>query len=88
MVLVVFITTIGLSAWFYTMVPKGFIPSGDSGRLIAFTEGGQDVSFNAMVGYQTRVADIIGADPNVEGVNATVGAGGMSLDSWMGYLAH
>ncbi len=75
-VLVAFITTIGLSAWFYTLVPKGFIPSGDSGRLIAFVEGGQDVSFNAMVGYQTRVADIIGADPNVEGVNATVGAGG------------
>ena len=75
-VMVVFLATIGLSAWFYTLVPKGFIPSGDSGRLIAFVEGGQDVSFNAMVGYQTRVADIIGADPNVDGVNATVGAGG------------
>ncbi len=75
-VLAVFAATVIGTGWLYTQVPKGFIPTGDSGRLIAFTEGGQDVSFAAMIRYQNAVRDIIAADPNVESVNSTVGAGG------------
>jgi HAE1 family hydrophobic/amphiphilic exporter-1 len=75
-VFLVFLGTIAASAWLFTHVPKGFLPSGDSGRLIAFTEGAQDMSFQAMVERQRRVADILRADPNVESVNSSVGAGG------------
>jgi len=75
-VFLVFLATIAGSAWLFGHVPKGFLPSGDSGRLIAFTEGAQDMSFKAMVEHQHRVADLLRADPNVESVNSSVGAGG------------
>jgi HAE1 family hydrophobic/amphiphilic exporter-1 len=75
-VFVVFLGTIAGSGWLFAHAPKGFLPSGDSGRLIAFTEGAQDMSFQAMVDRQKRVTDVLRADPNVESVNSSVGAGG------------
>ena len=57
-----FLATIAGSVWLYTIVPKGFLPSGDSGRLIAFTEGAQDMSFQAMVERQAKVVEILRAE--------------------------
>src|SRR5574343_1329119 len=51
-VLASFFATIGLSVWLFTLVPKDFLPSGDSGQIIAFTEGAQDASFASMVQHQ------------------------------------
>jgi len=75
-VMLTFLATIAGSVWLFSHVPKGFLPSGDSGRLIAFTEGAQDMSFQAMVERQAKVVEILRADPNVESVNSSVGAGG------------
>jgi HAE1 family hydrophobic/amphiphilic exporter-1 len=71
-----FLGTIAGSWYLFQAVPKGFLPSGDSGRLVAFTEGAQDSSFQAMVERQKQVAAIVQADPNVVSVNSSVGAGG------------
>ena len=44
--------------------------------MMAITEAGQDVSFEAMVAIQARIAKIVQEDPAVAVVNSTVGAGG------------
>ena len=44
-ILASFFATLLLTGFLFTQVPKDFIPSGDSGQIIAFTEGAQDVSF-------------------------------------------
>ncbi len=85
-VFVVFLVTFGATAWLYTQVPKEFLPSGDTGFIIGFTEGGQDTSFTAMAQRQNRVAEIVAEDPDVFAVNSTVGAGGPRATSNNGTL--
>jgi len=64
--------------WWPFGISKGFFPSEDTGLLFAFTEAAQDISFESMASHQTRVADIIRANPNVKNVTATIGATGFS----------
>jgi HAE1 family hydrophobic/amphiphilic exporter-1 len=74
--LVVFLVTLLGTIHLFGVIPKDFLPSEDTGRIIAFTEGAQDASFDAMVRNQQRVAAIAMADPNVEAIMSAVGAGG------------
>ncbi|MDO9082847.1 MAG: efflux RND transporter permease subunit, partial [Humidesulfovibrio sp.] len=60
----------------FVIIPKGFIPSEDIGQLVGVTEAEQGISIEYMLEHQNRVADIIAADPNVEGFMSLVGAGG------------
>jgi HAE1 family hydrophobic/amphiphilic exporter-1 len=62
----------------FAKMPKGFLPADDVGQVLVFTEGAQDVSFDAMVELQKQVADIVRQNPNVESVMSSVGAGGPS----------
>jgi hydrophobic/amphiphilic exporter-1 (mainly G- bacteria), HAE1 family len=72
--LAVTIASIFLTGYLYGAIPKGFFPSEDTGLLFAFTEAAQDISFDSMIAHQQRVAAIIKADPNVDGVTSVVGA--------------
>ncbi len=58
-----------------TVVPKGFIPSEDTGQITATTEAAEGTTFDAMVARQREAAAIVGADPNVEGLMSSVGGG-------------
>lgn len=58
------------------LVPKGFLPTADTGRLIASTEASQSISYEAMVEQQKILQDIIRQNPAVENTVSTVGAGG------------
>jgi HAE1 family hydrophobic/amphiphilic exporter-1 len=60
----------------YRIVPKGFIPTEDTGRIIASTETAEGTSFESMTQHQREVAAIIGRDPNVEAFTSSVGSGG------------
>jgi HAE1 family hydrophobic/amphiphilic exporter-1 len=75
-VMVGFLLTIALTGVFFNMVPKDFLPSGDSGQISASTEGAQDTSFASMVEYQRAIAAIIAKDPNVLYFMSSVGGGG------------
>jgi HAE1 family hydrophobic/amphiphilic exporter-1 len=66
--------TLVASAYFFVIVPKGFIPNQDTSQMFTFTEGGQDISFDAMVRNQAQLAAIFGADPNVDSYMSMVGA--------------
>jgi hydrophobic/amphiphilic exporter-1 (mainly G- bacteria), HAE1 family len=68
--------TIAGTIYLYVVVPKGFFPPEDTGFLAGVTEGPTDTSFEAMSERQRRVVEIVRADPAVDYVNSTVGAGG------------
>ncbi len=59
-------------------VKKGFMPTEDTSILLVRTEAAPDISFQAMVERQRRVAEIIRADPDVLYVNSNVAAGGFN----------
>ena len=61
--------------YLFVAIPKGFIPSEDTGQITAVTQGGENVSFDDMVRHQQEMAAIISKNPNVDAVNSNVGAG-------------
>jgi HAE1 family hydrophobic/amphiphilic exporter-1 len=75
-VIVSFFLTVAASILLYLQIPKDFLPSGDSGRIVVYVEGGQDTSFASMVQHQRQVAEVVAKDPNVAGFMSVVGAGG------------
>ncbi len=62
----------------FVLVPKGFLPSEDTSRIVATTETVEGTSFEAMVRHQSQVAAIVQQDPNVLGVMSSVGGGAMN----------
>ncbi|OYW09004.1 MAG: acriflavine resistance protein B, partial [Rhodospirillales bacterium 12-71-4] len=65
-----------LTVWLYMQVPKAFFPEQDTNLLFGAAVAQPDTSFQAMVGYQEQVVEIIRADPAVESISASVGGGG------------
>jgi len=62
----------------FMVIPKGFVPSEDTGQVIIFTESAQGTSFDDMVRHQQQLAAIVAEDPNVDGFRSSVGVGGVS----------
>jgi HAE1 family hydrophobic/amphiphilic exporter-1 len=71
-----FVASVALTGWLFVTVPRGFIPSPDTGQVFGFTEAAQDTSFEAMVRYQQAVGEVVAADPAVASYVSSVGAGG------------
>ena len=67
------------TVYMFGLVPKGFIPSEDTGQLLINTEAAQGVSYEQMVQYQGQLSAIVAADPNVESFFSSVGVGGVGL---------
>jgi len=62
----------------YKLVPTGFIPTQDTGQIVATTEAAQGTSFAEMVKHQQQVAAIVARDTNIAGFMSSVGGGGGS----------
>ena len=73
--LLAFFATLGVTVWLFLIIPKGFFPNQDTGMLLGITEGGQEVSFQEMSRRQQALMAVVQADPNVEAVSGSVGAG-------------
>ncbi len=71
-----FAITLAATIVLYMTISKDFLPSGDTGQIVASTEGPQDVSFAAMMERQRKVAEILAADPAVKTLASFVGASG------------
>jgi len=67
-----------LTGWLFTVMPMGFLPSEDTGRLNADTEAAQGTSFEEMKRHQEALAAIIAKDPNIDGFMSSIGTGGAS----------
>ncbi|HUJ00761.1 MAG TPA: multidrug efflux RND transporter permease subunit [Usitatibacter sp.] len=74
--LLVFIITVGLNFWLYVIVPKGFFPQQDTGRIIGFIRADQQISFQAMKKKLDDFVAIVMRDPAVDKVTAFTGSGG------------
>jgi multidrug efflux pump len=70
------LATIALNIYLFLIVPKGFFPQQDTGRLVGAIQAAQDTSFQAMRQKLTEVVGIIMSDPAVESVTGFSGGGG------------
>lgn len=68
--------TLGLTAWLFIYLPKGFIPTEDIGTLYISTEGAQDASFDSMVRHQQAIAAVLMKNPYIAALSSSVGQSG------------
>ena len=66
--MLVLFATVCLNVYLYVIVPKGFFPQQDTGRLIGFIQADQSISFQAMQKKLADFIEIVRADPAVENV--------------------
>ncbi len=64
--LLITIGTAALSIYLYVIVPKGFFPQQDTGRLQGSVQAAQDISFAAMKEKMTQFVGIVMKDPAVQ----------------------
>ncbi|MCS6297569.1 MAG: multidrug efflux RND transporter permease subunit [Nitrospira sp.] len=76
LMLVVTLATMALTVYLYILVPKGFFPQQDTGRLFGNIQAAQDISFQAMRQKLTEVVEIIKSDPAVSSITGFTGGGG------------
>jgi len=67
------IATAVLSVYLYILVPKGFFPQQDTGRIGGSVQAAQDISFAAMSGKMQQFVDIVRQDPAVATIVAFAG---------------
>jgi multidrug efflux pump len=72
----VLLGTVGLTIYLYIVVPKGFFPQQDTGRLTGSILADQDTSSQTMQKLLVRFARATRGDPAVENVVAFTGGGG------------
>lgn len=75
-----------LTIYLFVAIPKGFIPSEDTGQLVAITEAPEGISFYSLVEHQKRVAAVVAEDPNIEAFMSSAGARGGIIGSNQGTL--
>jgi len=76
LVLLITALTVCVNIYLYYIVPKGFFPQQDTGRISAGILAQQDVSFDAMTVKLQTLNDIIMKDPAVDNVISFTGGGG------------
>jgi multidrug efflux pump len=74
--MLVFIATIAVTVVLYIKTPKDAFPSDDSGFVIGATRASADTSFQAMLGLQQRLSEMVLTDPGVAGVGSSLGGSG------------
>jgi len=67
---------VAVTAYMLVIIPKGFLPSEDTGNIFAFTEAAQGIAFDSMADHQAALAEILRGDPNVLNFFSSVGSGG------------
>jgi HAE1 family hydrophobic/amphiphilic exporter-1 len=71
--------TLVVTGWLFVTIPKGFIPSEDTGAIFVSTEAAQDISFENMAGHQRAVNEILRSHPYVDSFISSVGAAGRNI---------
>jgi multidrug efflux pump len=75
-ILAVTILIVAVNVYLFVVVPKGFFPQQDTGRLTGMVQAAQDISFQAMRDKLGQIVEIIRGDPAVENVIGFTGGGG------------
>ncbi|MBS0320700.1 MAG: multidrug efflux RND transporter permease subunit [Proteobacteria bacterium] len=67
--------TVVLNVYLYVVIPKGFFPQQDNGRMMGFIQADQASSFQSMQQKMAQFVAIVRADPAVDNVVAFTGGG-------------
>jgi len=92
LVMLILLATIGLNFYLYDIIPKGFFPQQDTGRLMGSIQADQSISFQLMQQKLTQFVSIIKNDPAVDTVvgftgGGSGGASGRSTNSGNVYIS-
>jgi multidrug efflux pump len=74
--LVVFLLTFVINIYLYVIVPKGFFPQQDAGRLRGEIRAQQDTSFSSMEAKIQQILSVVDKDPGVQSAVSFLGGGG------------
>jgi hydrophobe/amphiphile efflux-1 (HAE1) family protein len=89
LVLTITLLTVALNIYLFVVVPKGFFPQQDIGRIGAVVQASQDISFDALRKKQEQFVKIVMSDPAVDAVESFVGGGfgGSSVNTGRMFIA-
>ncbi|MEQ1836650.1 MAG: multidrug efflux RND transporter permease subunit [Candidatus Nitrotoga sp.] len=73
--MLVLLATVCLNVYLYTVIPKGFFPQQDTGRLMGAIQADQSISFQAMRDKLATFVNIVSQDPAVDSVVGFTGGG-------------
>ena len=73
--MLVLLVTVGFNIYLYIIIPKGFFPQQDVGRLTGSIQADQSISFQAMRDKLAAFVDIVRQDPAVANVVGFTGGG-------------
>ncbi len=74
-IMLILAAVVGLNFYLYDVVPKGFFPQQDTGRVIGIIQADQSISFQLMQQKLAQFVGIIKKDPAVETVVGFTGGG-------------
>jgi multidrug efflux pump len=74
-VMLILATVLGLNFYLYDVIPKGFFPQQDTGRIIGIIQADQSISFQLMQQKLTQFVSILKKDPAVETAVGFTGGG-------------
>jgi multidrug efflux pump len=69
------LATVCLNVYLYVVIPKGFFPQQDTGRLTGIIQADQNISFQAMQQKLINIMNVVRQDPAVESVAGFTGGG-------------
>ena len=84
--LIITLVTIGISVYLYIVVPKGFFPQQDTGRIGGAIVADQDISFTAMREKLHEALRIVQKDPAIQDLQGFTGGGTLNNASMWAQL--
>ncbi len=84
--MVINLITIAVTVYLYIVVPKGFFPQQDTGRIGGALVADQDISFQAMREKLYQMMKIVQADPAIHDLNGFTGGGTLNVASMWAQL--
>jgi HAE1 family hydrophobic/amphiphilic exporter-1 len=73
--LIVSFAILVITVYLFFIIPKGFLPSEDTGQLFVMTEGSQGIGFDSLSRHQQALADIVRRNPYVDRFMSAAGTG-------------
>ncbi len=77
--MLVFLATLVLTGLLFWFVPKGFLPTQDTGALLGISEAPQTISFKEMARRQQELSSVILKDPAVQNLTSFIGIDGTNI---------
>ncbi len=73
--------TFAVNIYLFIIIPKGFFPQQDTGRIMGAIRADQDISFDAMRIKQRQFSNLVMQDPAVHSVISFIGGSGNTMNT-------